>query len=213
MGNKVNPIAFRLGPVYTWSSRWFADNKNYKHLVLEDVQIRRSLLKKLKPAGISRIEIERSINRVVITIYAARPGVIIGRGGQGHEDLKKFIAEKLLSSAGKKESVKLELKVEPIKEPSLDAYLVAVNIADQLVRQIPAKRVLRSEVEKVMSAGAKGVKVRLSGRVDGAEIGRIINRHLGMVPLSSIKALIDYAHFPALTKSGYVGVKVWICKT
>lgn len=204
MGNKIHPIAFRLGPVYTWTSRWFADKKRYQKLVLDDVRLRRSLATRLKPAGFARVEIERSINMVRLTIFVARPGVVIGRGGTGTEDLKKFV-EKLLPNT------KIDIKVEPIKEPNLDAYLVAVNIADQLMKRLPAKRVLKQAIERVMTAGAKGVRVRLGGRIGGAEIARVEHEQAGILPLSSVKEKIDFAIYPAHTRSGYVGIKVWIC--
>lgn len=204
MGNKIHPIAFRLGPVYTWTSRWFAQRKRYQNLLLEDVKIRKALNARLKPAGLARVEIERSINRVNLTLFVARPGVVIGRGGTGMEELKKFI-EKLLPDS------KVDIKVEPVKEPNLDAQLVAVNIADQLAKRLPAKRVLKQSIEKVMTAGAKGVRIRLGGRIGGAEIARIEHDQAGIVPLSSVKERIDFAAYPAYTRSGYVGIKVWIC--
>lgn len=204
MGNKIHPIAFRLGPVYTWTSRWFADKKRYQKLVLDDVRLRRSLATRLKPAGFARVEIERSINMVRLTIFVARPGVVIGRGGTGTEDLKKFV-EKLLPNT------KIDIKVESVKEPNLDAHLVAVNIADQLAKRLPAKRVLKQAIERVMTAGAKGVRVRLGGRIGGAEIARVEHEQAGILPLSSVKEKIDFATYPAHTRSGYVGIKVWIC--
>lgn len=211
MGNKVGPIGFRLGPVYTWSSRWFASGKKYKELLLEDAVLRKTLLKKLKPAGIARVEIERSINKLTISVFVARPGVVIGRGGQGTEELKKFVSDLLVKIRVNKEPVKLDIKVEQVKEPTLDAYLVAVNVADQIVRRMPAKRIIRQSLEKTMAAGARGVKIRLGGRIGGAEIARVEKDSLGVIPLSTIRAKIDFAAYPAYTRSGYVGVKVWIC--
>lgn len=212
MGNKIHPIGFRLGPVYTWTSRWFGNKKNYKELLLADVHIRKALMTKLRPAGVGRIEIERSINRVGITVFVARPGVVIGRGGAGMEDLKKYILGLLAIKDSDKNAPKVDLKVEPIKEPNLDAQLVAVNISDSLLRRMPARRVMKQAVEKVMAAGAKGVRVRLGGRINGAEIARVEHEQAGIVPLSSIKAKIDFAELPAYTRSGYIGIKVWICQ-
>ncbi len=212
MGNKIHPIGFRLGPVYTWTSRWFASQKNYQGLVLEDALIRKSLMAKLKSSGIARIEIERSINRLGITLHVARPGVVIGRGGSGLEDLKKFIVSSLLKiKESDNNAPKIDLKVEPVKEPNLDATLVATSVADQLVRRLPPKRILKQTIEKVMTSGAKGVRIRLGGRINGAEIARVEHDQRGIVPLSSIKAKIDFAAVPAYTRSGYIGVKVWIC--
>lgn len=212
MGNKIHPIGFRLGSVYTWTSRWFSNKGNYKNLVLEDTKIRRALLSKLKLAGVARIEIERSINKLVVVAYVSRPGVVIGRGGTGIEELKKYVVNNLLKiKLTDKNAPKVEIKVEQIKEPNLDAYLVATNIADQLVKRLPAKRVMKQTVERVMNAGAKGVRVRLGGRIGGAEIARVENSQAGVVPLSSIREKIDFATLPAFTRSGYIGVKVWIC--
>ncbi len=212
MGNKIHPIGFRLGPVYTWTSRWFARGPRYADLLVEDVRIRKNLMAKLKVAGIARVEIERSINRVGITVFVSRPGVVIGRGGTGLEDLKKYIFKDLLKiKEGDKNAPKIDIKVEAVKEPNLDAYLVGVNIADQLIRRMPPKRILKQSVEKVMSAGAKGVRIRLGGRINGAEIARVEHVHAGVLPFSSIKEKIDFASVPARTRSGYIGIKVWIC--
>ncbi|MBI4999652.1 30S ribosomal protein S3, partial [Candidatus Gottesmanbacteria bacterium] len=134
MGQKVNPKAARLGILYTWDSRWFVKGKKYKEFLLEDVKIRRVLMEKLRAAGISQVEIERSINKINITLHVSRPGIVIGRGGAGLEEIKKMVA-RIVSPAPSK--TKIEIKVEPIKEPNLDAYLVAVNIADQLAKRLP----------------------------------------------------------------------------
>jgi small subunit ribosomal protein S3 len=211
MGQKVNPKVIRLGPLYNWSSRWY-DDKKYKETLLEDFKIRKSLLEKLKPAGISEIEIERSINNLKITAYVSKPGMVIGRGGAGLEELKVFIQKNLVKQSTVKNQSKLDIRVEPIKEPNLDAFLVARNISEQLIRRLPAKRVLTSTVEKVMGSGARGVRIVLSGRVGGAEISRREKLQVGTVPLSTIREDISYASSPALTKKGYIGVKVWIHK-
>ena len=209
MGQKVNPKVIRIGTIYNWSSRWYDDFK-YKETVLEDFKIRKTLLEKLRPAGISEIEIERSINNLRITAYVSKPGMVIGRGGTGLEELKIFIQKNLVKKSNVKNQSKLDIRVEPVKEPNLDAYLVAKNVSEQLIRRLPAKRVLASTVEKVMGAGAKGVRIVLSGRVGGAEISRREKLQVGTVPLSTIRANINYASSPALTKKGYIGVKVWI---
>lgn len=212
MGNKIHPIGFRLGPIYTWTSRWFATDKRYQNLLLEDVKIRKALLLRLKPAGIARVEIERSINKIDIVVFVARPGVVIGRGGTGTEDLKKYVISQLLGiKEGDKNGPKVDIRVEPVKEPNLDAHIVATSIADQLAKRLPSKRVMRQTVERVMTAGAKGVKVRLGGRINGAEIARVEQERAGIIPLSSVKEKIDFATIPAYTRSGYIGVKVWIC--
>lgn len=212
MGQKINAIGFRLGSFYTWTSRWYADKKNYRRFLLEDVKMRKILMVKLRPAGIARIEIERSINTMDIIIYVARPGLVIGRGGTGMDDLKKYLLKTLSFDQAKKNTPKVDIKVEPIKEPNLDAYLVAANIAEQLVKRFPAKRAMNQALEKVLQAGAKGVRIILSGRIGGAEIARREKVQSGIVPLSTLREKIDFAKVSALTKSGYVGIKVWICK-
>lgn len=211
MGQKINPKILRLGPLNNWSSRWFED-KNYKETLLEDFKIRKALMERLKNAGISEIEIERSINNLRITAYVSKPGMVIGRGGTGLEELKVYLYKNLIKGSTVKNQYKLDVRVEPIKDPNLDAYLVARNISEQLIRRLPAKRVMASTVEKVMGSGAKGVRIVLSGRIGGAEIGRREKLQKGTVPLSTIRENITYASVPALTKKGYIGVKVWINK-
>lgn len=211
MGQKVNPKGFRLGITHTWDSRWFAKGPRYKSLVLEDTKLRRVLLEKLKPAGVARVEIERSINAMTVTMYVARPGIVIGRGGTGLEEIKKHLLSLIAKNAVKKDNLpKIDLRVELVKEPALDAYLMATNIADQLVKRMPYKRVLRQSLERMMGSGAKGARILLSGRIAGAEIARREKVQAGTVPLSTLREDIDFAALPALTKSGYIGVKVWI---
>ena len=224
MGQKINPKGFRIGTVFTWGSRWFADKKQYKELVFEDAKLRESLQARLRPAGLAQIVIERSINKIKVTLFVSRPGVVIGRGGSGLEELKKFIEQKIRNSQiptfpyDEKKSVKdalrmkVELAVEPVKEPNLNANLVAQNISDQIMKRMPHKRICNQALDRVMNAGAKGVKIVLAGRIGGAEISRKEKYSSGTVPLSTIREDVDFAMSPALTKSGYVGVKVWICR-
>lgn len=212
MGQKVNPKILRLGTLYTWESRWF-NNKNYKDVLLEDYKLRTALMEKLKYAGVAKVEIERSINSVKVILYVSKPGMVIGRAGTGLEDVKKFInaiLEKNGINMKAKNAPKVEIRVEAVKEPNLDAYLVAKNVAEQLARRLPFKRVLNQNAERVMGAGAKGVKILLSGRIAGSEIGRREKIHVGKVPLSTIREHVMYASYPSLTKKGYIGVKVWI---
>ncbi|MBI4058391.1 30S ribosomal protein S3 [Candidatus Gottesmanbacteria bacterium] len=211
MGQKINPRGFRLGTIFTWNSRWFADDRRYKDLLLEDVKLRQILEQKLKNAGLARTEIDRSINRVDITIYVTRPGVVIGRGGTGLEELKKQLTQ-FLGKNKRKDSLKIELKVEPVKEPNLDATIVAKTVADQIAKRLPHRRVVNQAIERVMGSGARGVRIMLSGRIAGAEISRREKYQRGTVPLSTIREEIDFASVPSLTKSGYIGVKVWISK-
>jgi small subunit ribosomal protein S3 len=213
MGQKIHPLGFRLGPVYTWSSRWYADSKTYSRFLREDVLLRRALFARLKTAGLAQVEIERSINKMKVILHVSRPGVVIGRGGTGMEEIKKYIAGLVAGSARKGDAqTKTDVVVEPVKEPNLNAYLVASNIADQLVKRMPHKRVCMATLDRVMNAGARGVKILLAGRIAGAEISRKEKYKAGSIPLSTIREAVDFAEVPSLTKSGYIGVKVWIYK-
>lgn len=210
MGQKVNPHLIRLKIVHDWNSRWFSE-KNYAATLLEDYKLRKMLMDRLKAAGISRVEIERSINNVKIIVYVSRPGVVIGRAGSGIEEIKKQLTT-FFQKNGKsgKMMPRFDLRVEQVKDINLDAVLVARSVAEGLVRRLAFKRVLGQTADKVMNSGALGVRIQLSGRINGSEIGRKEKIQVGTVPLSTIKANIDYADFPALTKKGYIGVKVWI---
>ncbi len=209
MGQKVNPLGFRLGVLYKPSSIWFAPKGQYQELVLQDIKIKEFLFKKLHLAGVAKVEIERSINTMRIVIHASRPGVVIGRGGANLETLKKDI-EKYLKSIGIKTSLKFQLDIKEIKNPDLSAKLVAERIVEQLIKRYPHRRAISSASERVLSAGAKGVKFQLSGRIAGAEIGRTEKYAFGSIPTQTLRSDIDYAETPALTRSGYVGIKVWI---
>ncbi|MDP2585976.1 MAG: 30S ribosomal protein S3 [Candidatus Levybacteria bacterium] len=209
MGQKVNPQILRLGAIYNWSSRWF-DDKKYKDVLLEDFNLRKALMVKLGAAGVSEIEIERSINSLRLIINVSRPGMVIGRAGSGLEEIKDYLYKFLKIKKNSKTASKIDIRIEPIKEPNLDAFLVAKNISDQLVKRLPHRRVLAQTVERVMGSGAKGVRIIISGRVGGAEINRKEKMQKGTVPLSTIRARIAFASVPALTKKGYIGVKVWI---
>jgi small subunit ribosomal protein S3 len=210
MGQKVNPVAFRLGHWQTWQSRWFArDPKQYRQNLLEDVKIRRFLNEKLKLAGLVKVEIERFIKKMKITLYVSRPGVVIGRGGSGLNQLKKDLY-RLVSVSEPEKNLKID--VAEVKNPELSAQLVALRVAEQLERRLPHRRVVAKTMERVMAAGAEGVKVVLSGRIAGTEISRTEKYSQGKVPLQTLRAEIDYAQKPALTKFGYVGVKIWIHK-
>ncbi len=219
MGQKIHPKGFRLGVVFTWNSRWFAGRNFYRLYLLEDTRLREELGKRLKMAGLAQVVIERSINKVVVTLLVAKPGMVIGRGGSGLEELKRFIESYFIKKpVGKKgekaqeAKLKVDVTVEPVKEPNLNAFLVASNIADQIARRLPHKRVCNQALTRVLGAGAKGVRIRLAGRIGGAEIARKEKYQSGTIPLSTIREEVDYASVPSLTRSGYVGVKVWICK-
>lgn len=215
MGHKVNPIGFRLPLDRDWKSRWFAsDKQTYRRNLLEDVKIRRFLMNKLRLAGIVRVQIDRSINKVKISLYVSRPGVVIGRGGTGLELLKKELF-KIVSTPDPEKNLELEDIIE-VKNPDLSAQLIAVRIAEQLEKRMPYRRVVVKTIERVMASGAKGTKVILAGRIAGAEIGRTERfgdkGKTGTIPSGTLRADIDYAQVPALTRSGYIGVKVWIYK-
>lgn len=212
MGQKVNPTGFRLGNLFTWKSKWFATKASYATKVLEDFRLREQLNTKLATAGLVDVVIERSISKLKIILTVGRPGVVIGKGGASLEQLKKEI-EKLVN-AGKtsKEQVKVDLKVEEVREPNLSSKLVAERIVGQLIGRYPHRRAVSQALDKVMMAGAKGVKIQLSGRVGGAEIGRSEKYFRGSVPTQTLRANIDYFETPAKTRSGYVGIKVWIYK-
>lgn len=211
MGQKINPIGFRTGRTIGWKSRWFSDSGIYKDLLFEDFKIRGELMKKLVSAGIVGVEIERQPKSIVIIVTVSRPGVVIGRGGSGIEDLKKFIVSLLKDSkATKVSNIKIDLKVNEVKNSELSAYLVAERIVQDLEKRIPHRRSVTKAMERVMGARAGGIKIVLGGRINGAEIARVEKFHQGSVPTQTLREDIDYAERPALTRRGYVGVKVWI---
>ena len=202
MGNKTHPIGFRLGVNKDWQARWFAAKPGeYRAQVAEDMEIRSTVLSSSPDAGISKVEIERS-NEVVVTVHTARPGIVIGRGGQKVEELRKMIESK--------SAKRVRLNVQEIRQPELDAYLVARNVADQLERRIAFRRAVRQAITRTMQAGAQGVKVICGGRLGGAEIARREKAMEGRVPLHTLRADIDFAVTEAATDFGRIGVKAWI---
>jgi small subunit ribosomal protein S3 len=213
MSQKVNPVGFRTGHFIPWKSMWFEGGKNYKNLLLEDIKIREFLMERLKVAGVDRVEIARLTKSMVITVTVSRPGVVIGRGGSGIEELKRQVVGIIKKVRGKLPTdQKIDLQVREIKNPEISAQLVAVRIAGELERRLPHRRVLTKNMERVMSSGAKGIKIVLSGRIGGADIARNEKYHTGPVPTQTLRGNIDYAQVPALLKRGYVGIKVWINK-
>ena len=212
MGQKVHPKGFRLGIIFNWNSRWFfSSKKNYREALISDAKIREGLMKKLAHAALTQVDIERAIKKITVIIFSVKPGVIIGRGGKGLEEVRNFILQFLPNTKNKKE-MKVEIKIEPVKRPYLNAYYVAQSIVEKLVKNFPHRMVVHQAMNRVMEAGAKGVKIQLGGRIGGAEISRREKYFEGTVPTSTIREEIDYAAYPALTRSGYVGVKVWIAK-
>ena len=210
MGQKVNPIGLRLGINRTWDSRWFANKGPYADLLHEDLAIRKYLQERLKQAGVSRIIIERPHKKCRVTIYTARPGVVIGKKGAEVDKLREELALVLERHAGAGREV--AVNVEEIKRPELSAKLVADNIAAQLVQRISFRRAMKRAVQSTMRMGAQGIRVRASGRLGGAEIARTEGYREGRVPLHTLRADIDYATSTAKTTYGTIGIKVWIFK-
>lgn len=211
MGQKVNPIIFRLETVKNspeWQSSWYAGKKKYGQYLLEDKNIRDYLEKRLYSAGVVAIRIERSVKKIKLILVVSRPGLVIGRGGKELESIKKEVQKLLSKEAGKQT---LDIQVEEFKHVDLSAKLIAEKIAYQLTKRMPYRRVVLSAMEKSMSSGAKGIKIQLGGRINGAEISRREKFSQGTVPLSTIRSKIDYAECPSLTRSGYIGVKVYLC--
>lgn len=213
MGQKVHPHSFRLGYLYDWNSRWYADSDNYKANMLEDMKVREYLFNKLKSAGITKVDIARSVKKISIKIYVSRPGVVIGRGGSNLEQLKNDLTTLLKINPKDPKAQKLELDdIVEVKQPDASAQLIVERIKDQLSKRYPHRRAVSMALDKAIQSGAQGIKIVLSGRIAGAEIGRTEKYTKGSVPTQTLRADIDYAQSPALTKSGYVGVKVWVYK-
>ncbi len=206
MGNKVHPKAFRLSTIYGWDSKWFASGKQFVTSLSEDVKIREILRKGLKDAGVDKIEIERTPKHVTVNIHAAKPGFIIGRAGAGVEELKK----KILKALFRGRRVTLVVNVHEITRPSLSGEVVGQQIAKEIEQRMPFRRSMKMAIERVMKAGAKGVKLTLSGRLNGAEIARTETIAQGSIPLHNLRADIDFARVRANTLQGVIGVKVWI---
>ena len=204
MGQKVNPVGFRIGVTHAWGSRWFAKKRNFGAYLVEDQKIRETIKKRLTEAGISKIFIERFANRVRVTLFSARPGVIIGRKGG---DVEAIRAE--LEKMTKKE---VYLEIKEVQGADADAQLVAESIAQQLERRIALKRAMKRAMKVAMDMGVDGIKVHAGGRINGAEIARVEWSREGKVPLHTLRANIDYGFAEANTTAGKIGIKVWICK-
>lgn len=203
MGQKISPIGFRVGIIRDWDARWYAE-KDYTKLLHEDLKIRDFIRKQLEGAGVSRIEIDRAANNLRINIHTAKPGMVIGKGGAGVDQLRRSL-EKMTEK-------KVHINIMEIKNPELDAYLVAESIAQQLSKRIAFRRAMKQAVFRTMRAGAKGVKIICKGRLAGAEMARAESYHEGTVPLQTLRADIDYGFCEAHTTYGRIGVKVWIYK-
>ncbi|MGD9100822.1 MAG: 30S ribosomal protein S3 [Anaerolineae bacterium] len=204
MGRKVHPYGYRLKVIRDWKGNWFAEGPEYADLLHEDIEIRELIHEQLKRAGIARVEIERFSNQVQITIWTAKPGIVIGRKGASVKELRQQL-ERL---SGKK----VKVEVEEVKQPELEAILIAENIVSQLERRISHSRAMKRAIQQAMRAGAEGVKIMCSGRLAGSEMARKEWQRDGRVPLQTLRADIDYGHTEALTTFGRIGVKVWVYK-
>ncbi|MBQ4558000.1 MAG: 30S ribosomal protein S3 [Clostridia bacterium] len=205
MGQKVNPHGLRVGVNKDWSSSWFTNKKEFSEYLLEDNKIRKYINKKHAASSVSTVEISRTANKVTVDIYTARPGVMIGAKGAGVEELKADIA-KIVNGKF------VNINIKEVKKPDLDAQIVAQTVAQQLEKRMSFRRAMKMSLQKVMRAGAKGCKIMVSGRLDGAEIARSEHYREGRLPLHTLRADIDYATCEAHTTFGVIGVKVWICK-
>jgi len=202
LGQKTHPIGFRLGVIKSWSSNWF-DEKNFAENLDEDITLRKYIRKRLPNAGISKIDLNRTSKKITITIHTSRPGIVIGKGGSEVDQLREEI--KSITE------IDVQINVNEVKRPELDAYLVADNIARQLERKISFRRVIKKAIQSTMRMGAEGIRIRAAGRLGGSEMARIENYHEGRVPLHTLRADIDFATIIANTTYGSIGIKVWIC--
>ena len=204
MGQKVNPVGFRLGIVKDHTSTWYADSKSYADRLNNDLEVRDYLRKRLASASVSRIDIERPAQSARLTIHTARPGIVIGKKGEDVERLRGEVAKLM--------GVPVHINIEEIRKPELDAYLAALNVAQQLERRVQFRRAMRRVLQNAMRLGAKGIRIRVAGRLGGADIARSETYREGRVPLHTLRADIDYATAEARTTYGVIGVKVWIFK-
>ncbi|WP_409228988.1 30S ribosomal protein S3 [Gudongella sp. SC589] len=204
MGQKVNPHGLRVGIIKDWDSKWYADKKTFNEYLVEDFKIREYLKEKLYIAGISKIEIERAASKIKVSIFTAKPGMVIGRGGSGVEELRLAI-EKMTKKS-------VVINVEEIKVAELDAQLVAENIASQLERRVTFRRAMKQAIQRTMRFGAQGIKTQVAGRLGGADMARTEGYSEGTIPLQTLRADIDYGFAEAMTTYGKIGVKVWLYK-
>jgi len=210
MGNKINPIGFRLGITQDWKSKWFSQKKEYKTNLRQDIEIRQDIAKKWKAALISEVEIVRSAKMIKIIIKTARPGVLIGRGGSGIEEVKSYIHTKFFN---KSRTTNLKVEVQEVKRFEESASIIAQNIVEQLEKRMPFRRAMKTALEQVMkNKGVKGMKIEMSGRLGGAEMSRTEKASKGSVPLHTMRADIDFSRATAYTTYGTLGVKVWLYK-
>ena len=212
MGQKVNPHGLRVGIIKDWDSKWYAKDKDFADNLVEDYRIREFLKKKLYAAGISKVEIERAAGRLKVTVFTAKPGVVIGKGGAEIEKIKGDLQKLIDKTSERKTKEKLSIDIKEIKRPDRDAQLVAENIADQLENRVSFRRAMKSCMQRTMKAGALGIKTMCAGRLGGADMARTETYSDGTIPLQTLRADIDYGFAEADTTYGKVGVKVWIYK-
>jgi small subunit ribosomal protein S3 len=206
MGRKVHPQIHRTGILFPWSSRWVG-KRNYSEYLESDIRIREYLENKFKDAQIDSVFIERGPKNMTVTIFAAKPGVVIGRGGQGLDDLRKDLERKFLKLA-----VKVKLNIQEVRQPSLSAHVVAQGIAKDIENRVAFRRIMKQTIERVMTAGAKGIKIKLAGRLNGVEIARRETLSQGKIPLITLRSNVEFSNKTARTMYGAIGVKVWIYK-
>jgi small subunit ribosomal protein S3 len=206
MGQKVHPRAFRLGITSTWDSKWFARGRRYAELLRQDVEVRAYLKRKFRDASLASVEIERGANTVTVTLATGKPGVIIGRGGSGVDELRKDLERRFFKVKG----VKLSLSIKEVDHPQRNAQIVAIALAQEIERRMPFRRTMKRAIEQVMKAGALGVKIQLGGRLGGAEIARDETLSQGKIPMHTLRANIEFGRTVAMTTYGTVGVKVWV---
>jgi small subunit ribosomal protein S3 len=204
MGHKVNPNGFRLGIIRDWQSKWYGGKKQYLDFLHEDLKLRKAIVTKYPEAGISLVEIDRQSNRIAVTIHTSRPGIVIGRGGSRVDEMRQYL-ENMVQK-------KIQLNIQEIQQPELDAFLVARNVADQIEHHLAYRRAMKQAIFRTLQAGAKGMRITCAGRLGGAEIARRLMMHEGRVPLQTLRADVDYGFTEAATTMGRIGVKVWIYK-
>ena len=204
MGRKVHPTGFRIGIIRGWQSKWYSGKKQYIDYLHEDLKLRKAIVTKYPDAGVSLIEVDRQANKIAVAIHTSRPGIVIGRGGQRVEEMRQTL-EGLLGK-------KIQLNIQEIQQPELDAFLIARTVADQIEHHLAYRRAMKQAIFRTMQAGAKGIRISCSGRLGGAEIARRLILHEGRVPLHTMRADIDYGITEAHTTMGRIGVKVWVYK-
>lgn len=204
MGSKVNPIGLRIGIIKTWDSKWFAGKRTYAKILHQDLMLRKFILEKLKEAGVSQVEIQRNANQVTVNIHTARPGLAIGSQGAAIDNLRRDLETKFHD--------KFNINIKEIKKPYQDAYILAELVGKQVEKRIPYRRACKMAIERAMESGAKGMKVKVAGRLNGVEIARREFFAAGKIPLQTFRSDIDYAYYRAITTYGTIGVKVWLYK-